>query len=115
MVPDGLREVPVADDHEVVPEDGEGIDLDVVAPALAPFELDMVLLGRAVLLAQEAGPGGDGLGGGVGGRGAHPLRVPLDPAGEAMYGQLPRFDALERAEIGRGERPDGQLILDKLA
>ena len=47
-VPDGLRDVGVAGEDEVVREDRIGVDLDVVGAALAAFELDMELLRGAV-------------------------------------------------------------------
>ena len=115
MVPDGLREMLVAGDDEVVLEDGVRVDLDMVAAALAPLEEEVALACRAVLRAEEARPRGDGLGGGVGRRGGHALGVPLDPAGEPEDGQLLGPGAFERPEIGGSERPDGKLVFDELA
>ena len=111
MVPYRLRQMRVADYHEMSRENGIRIDLYVVEPALAPLEFEMELLARPVLLAQEARPCGYGLGRGVRSRGDDPRGIVLYSARKPADVELPAARGLERPEIAGGQRPYGQLVL----
>ena len=111
VVPYLLRHVGIARDDEVSGKDRIGIDLDVIFPALTALELQVTLLRRTVLLAQEALSRGNRLRRGVGCRRDSPLRVELQGAPEAAHGQLAPPCLLERPEVGRCELPHRELVL----
>ena len=111
MVPYRLRQVFVTHDDQMAGEDGIGVDLYVVEPALPALELEVELLRRAVFLAEEALSRRDGLGGGVRGRGDDPDGVVLYAAGQPADLQTAVAQAFERPEVGRRKRPDGKLVL----
>ena len=81
------------------------------ATEVAALELEVELLRRPVLLAQEALSRRDGLGRSVGGRGQHPDRIVLYAAGQPADLQTTVAQAFERPEVGRRKRPDGKLVL----
>ena len=54
-MPYGLGDVRLARNDEMAGENGVRVDLDVVAAALAALELEVELLRRTMLHAQEAG------------------------------------------------------------
>ena len=102
-VPDGLGDVDVAGDHEVVREDGRPVHQDAVFPALAAFERQEMLMFQVVLLAERAAVVEDG----------HPARVRLEGDEDAADGHLAGLGALERAVLRRHGGPDRQLVVDE--
>ena len=77
-VPDGLKSVLGAGDDQMMREYRERIEGDTVLPALPAFKINVILLCRPVLRAEETRPGGDGcrIEGGIGRN--LPGRVQLD-------------------------------------
>ena len=112
-VPDGLVAMRVSGNDKVVGEDGIGVDLDVVEPALAPFEAQMTLLGGSVFLAEEAAYGGENLIriAGQGGLDAGRIALRLDRQATDFEFLGPR--RTQGAEIRGGQRPDRQLVRDE--
>ena len=99
MMPDGLRDMLFPGDHEMPREDRIRIDLDIVAAALAAFELHVELLLGTVLRAEEAGTCRYGLGIGDSGRGRHTLGIMLHLAGQSPDGEVLGPGGLEGTEI----------------
>ena len=110
MMPYRLGQVLVADYDQMLREYEIWVDLDVVEPALAAFELEVELLRRPVLLAQEALSRRDGLGRSVGGRGQHPDRIVLYAAGQPSDFHAAALQPLQGPEVGRSERPHRELV-----
>ena len=102
-VPDGLGDVDVAGDHEVVREDGRPVHQDAVFPALAAFERKEMLLFQVVLLAERAAVVEDG----------HPARVRLEGDEDAADGHLAGLGALQGPVLRRDGRPDRELVMDE--
>ena len=94
-------------------EFGIRIHLNIVATALAPFELDMELLRRTVGRAQETRPGCNGGLIHLGCGGPYAARVMLRGALQAAHLQTSGPSRFQRAEVGGCERPDRQLVLDE--
>ena len=102
-VPDGLGDVYVAGDHEVVREDGRPVHQDAVFPAFPAFEREEMLMLQVVLLAQRAAVVENG----------HPARVRLEGHEDAADGHLAGLGALEGPVLRRHGRPDRQLVMDE--
>ena len=106
---DELRLVPDAGDGEVDGQDGEGIDEQVV---LAVNALLHLFLGT-VLLTEETGALGDGLGIDPGSSRAYAGGVPLHLYGGGSYGQLAGFDITQVVVAVAGIVPLLQLTVEE--
>ena len=111
VMPDGLGEMLVAGHHEVVLEDGIGVDLDVIVAVLFAFVFDVELLLGAVRRAEETGPGGDGFLIYLRGGGDDAAGVQLHGHIQSAYVEMPVFCRFEGAEVRGGHRPYRELVL----
>ena len=111
MMPDGLRQMTLRSDHQMLQEYGERIDLNAVFPALAALEGHGHLLPRKVLPAKEAGRILER----VGVRSGHGRRQPggivLQHDFETSDLKAPGRSGFQSAETGRDLRPDRKLVL----
>ena len=115
MVPDGLRDVLVAGDYQVLRENRKRVDLDVVFSVLSSVELDVELFRRPVFGTEEALSRRNALRVSLGSGRSHPARVELQQHRLPINGQPTRPHRLERAEIGGSHRPYRQLVPDEFA
>ena len=102
-VPDGLGNVDIAGDDQMVRENGGAVHQDAVFPSLPPLEGQKVLALHVILLAKGAAVVEDGHAAGVG----------LEGDEDAADGHLAGLGALEGPIFRRDDRPDGQLVMDE--
>ena len=112
---DGLRDVLVAGDYQVLRENRKRVDLDVVFSVLSSVELDVELFRRPVFGTEEALSRRNALRVSLGSGRSHPARVELQQHRLPVDGQPTRPHRLERAEIGGSHRPYRQLVPDEFA
>ncbi len=107
IVPNRLGDVFAARNHQVLRENGIGVDGNVILLSLAAFEGDPVLLGRLFVGTKEAGTLDMFH---LGHRRANAVRIELERRFQAVHGQTAGTDLLKGPETGSHFGPDGQLV-----
>jgi len=102
-VPDGLGDVDVAGDDQMVRENGRTVHQDAVFPPLPTFERKEVLALHVVFLAEGASVVENG----------HPTGIRLEGHENPADGHLAGLGALQCPVFRRDGRPDGQLVMDE--
>ena len=100
MMPDGLRQMALRSDHQMLREYRERIDLYAVLSPLAPLEGHGHLLARKILAAEEAGRVLQHVGVRPGHGGSQPGGIVLKHHLEPAYLQTPGGSGFQSAETG---------------
>ncbi len=107
IVPNRLGDVLAPRNHQMLRENGIGVDGNVILLSLAAFEGDPVLLGRLFVGTEEAGTLDMFH---LGHRRSNAVRIELERRFQAVHGQTAGTDLLKGTEPGSHFGPDGQLV-----